>query len=254
MTSVKLSPMPASSLHAREWEEMARLDPLWAILSTPDKRFGNWNLDDFLRTGADEIAALMKTAGHLGLPEQRRRAIDFGCGVGRLTRALRPHFAKCHGVDISPRMLEMAQRLTPECDFHEAQDLGSFPNRYADLVFCNLVLQHQPHRKQAVALIADMVRVLAPGGLLVFQIPIHLPLRNRLQLRRRAYRLLRALGVRESFAYEKLRLSPIRMLCLPRADVEAITTNAGATVVRVDETRKPDEPFTSGIFCCTVRP
>src|SRR6185437_10977857 len=30
------------SLHARDWEEMAKLDPLWAILSEPEKRFGNW--------------------------------------------------------------------------------------------------------------------------------------------------------------------------------------------------------------------
>lgn len=251
--SVRLSSMRQGSLHARDWEEMASLDPLWAILSAPEKRFGNWDLNEFLRTGEEEIAALMSAASRLGVPRQFRHAIDFGCGIGRLTRAFLPHFSKCHGVDISSRMLEMAVRLTPECDFRNAPDLSSFPAGYGDLVYSNLVLQHQPDRSHAIALITDMVRVLAPGGLLAFQIPVHLPWRNRVQLRRRAYRLLRALGIQESVAYQKFKLSPIRMLWLPRADVEQIVGKAGGEVLHVDEVRKEGEPFTSGMFFCTTR-
>lgn len=245
--------MRQRSLHVRDWEEMASLDPLWAILSSPGKRFGHWDLGEFLRTGEDEIAALMSLAGQLGVPQQFRHAIDFGCGIGRLTRALRAYFTECHGVDISSRMLEIATRLTPECDFRNASDLSSFPAGCADLVYSNLVLQHQPDRNHAIALIRDMVRVLAPGGLLAFQIPVHLPWRNRIQLRRRAYRVLRALGVHESVAYQKLKLSPIRMLWLRQPDVEEIVRKAGAEVIRVDEVRKEGEPFINGIFFCTVR-
>src|SRR5689334_24383672 len=43
--------MRTGQLHARDWEEMAAIDPLWAILSSPEKRFGNWELSEFLRTG-----------------------------------------------------------------------------------------------------------------------------------------------------------------------------------------------------------
>jgi SAM-dependent methyltransferase len=193
----------------------------------------------------------MRVAGELGVPRQFRHAIDFGCGVGRLTRALRAHFAECHGVDISSTMLEMAVRLTPECDFRNAPDLNSFPVGYADLVYSNLVLQHQPDRSHATALIRDMVRVLAPGGLLAFQMPVHLPLRNRIQGRRRAYRILRALGVPDSIAYQRLKLSPIRMLWLPRREIEEILRAAGAQVMHVDEFRRESEPFTSGMFYCT---
>lgn len=243
--------MQRHSLHARDWEEMASLDPLWAILSEPDKRFGQWDMAEFLRTGEQEIAALMRTAGRLGLPRRFRRAIDFGCGVGRLTRALRAHFAQCHGVDISSRMVEMAVRLTPECDFRNAPDLSSFGSGYADLVYSNLVLQHQPDRSHAITLIRDMVRVLAPGGLLAFQIPVHLPLRNRIQGRRRAYRLLRALGIPDSVAYGKLKLSPIRMLWMPHPEVQEIVRAAGAEVIRVEEIRREGEPFTSGMFYAT---
>ena len=242
-----------TSLHMRDWEEMANVDPLWAILSNPEKRFRNWNLDDFLRTGEVEISDLMESANQIGLPKQRRTAIDFGCGVGRLTRALRNYFPECHGVDISTNMLDMARKLTPECDFRQAGDLSSFSDGSADLVYSCMVLQHQPDHKHVAGLIADMVRVLAPGGLLVFQLPLYLPWRNRLQLRRRGYRLLRALGLRHEFTYERLKLNPIRMLSLPQQDVESIVASANGSVVRVDHTAKFSSPFVSGIYYCTTK-
>jgi SAM-dependent methyltransferase len=246
--------MPTDPLHARDWEEMAALDPLWAIMSAPEKRFGNWGISEFLRTGQEEISSLIQSAAELALPQQRRRAIDFGCGVGRLTRALRDYFPECCGVDISRGMLEKARQLAPECEFREGSDLRSFPAQHADLIYSSLVLQHQPDKTHVTALIKDLVRVLAPGGLLVFQMPLHLPLRNRIQLRRRAYRLVRALGLPHTFAYEHLKLSPIRMLSLPQRAVEDIVRGANGMVVSVAISNKAGEPFTSGIYYCTVKP
>ena len=245
--------MPTDPLHARDWEEMAAIDPLWAIISAPEKRFGNWEINEFLRTGQEEISRLMQSAAELALPRQRRRAIDFGCGVGRLTRALRDYFPECCGVDISAGMLQKARELTPECEFREANDLRSFPAQYADLIYSSLVLQHQPDVTHVRALIEDMVRVLAPGGLLVFQLPTHLPLRNRIQLRRRAYRLVRAMGLSHTFAYERLKLSPIRMLALPRQTVEDTVQKANGKVISVTVAKETDDPFSSGMYFCTVR-
>jgi trans-aconitate methyltransferase len=245
--------MPTSDpLHARDWEEMAAIDPLWAIMSDPEKRFGNWDINEFLRTGQEEISSLMHSAGELGLPKQRRRAVDFGCGVGRLTRALQDYFPECFGVDISSSMLQKAREITPQCEFREASDLRSFPDGSADLIYSSLVLQHQPDTSHVTALIQDMVRVLAPGGVLVFQMPLHLALRNRIQLRRRAYRLVRAMGMSHTYAYERLKLNPIRMLALPQSAVENIIRDAKATVISVIHAKKADEPFSSGIYYCTV--
>jgi hypothetical protein len=114
-----------------------------------------------------------------------------------------------------------------------------------------MVLQHQPDQKHALDLIADMIRVLASGGLLVFQMPLHMPWRNRLQLRRRAYRLLRTLGFTHTFAYERLKLNPIRMVWLPQKEVESLVAGARATVLRVDHTAKFTNPIVSGIYFCT---
>jgi SAM-dependent methyltransferase len=230
---------------------MAALDPLWAILSSPDKRFGNWELQEFLRTGQEEISNLMQSAQQFGLPAQKRRAIDYGCGIGRLTKPLRAYFPECYGVDIAQGMLEKAAELASECHFRHASDLSSFPPDYADLIYSSLVLQHQPDRKKAAALISDMVRVLASGGLLVFQLPIHMPWRNRLQLRRRAYRLLRGLGIPHSFLYEKLKLNPIRMIALKEREVEEIVSAARGKVVHIERKQAANDPFVSGIYYCT---
>ena len=245
--------MKTDSPHARDWEEMAALDPLWAILSSPEKRFGNWELQEFLRTGQEEIANLLQSAQQFGLPAKRRRAIDYGCGIGRLTKPLRTYFDESYGVDIAQGMLEKAAQLAPECQFRHASDLSSFPSDYADLIYSTLVLQHQPHQKKAAALISDMVRVLAPGGLLVFQLPVFMPWRNRLQLRRRAYRLLRGLGVAHSFLYNRLKLNPIRMIAMPEKTVEQIVRAAGGKVVNIAHTQQqPGEPFVNGIYYCTI--
>lgn len=102
--------MPLNS-HKRDWEDLGKVDPLWAILSSPEKKFGNWNIDDFFVTGTIEIDKAMACAAKLGHPAGREVALDFGCGVGRLTRALARHFRHCHGVDISESMLARAREL-----------------------------------------------------------------------------------------------------------------------------------------------
>ena len=238
-----------NALHARDWEEMAAVDPLWAILSSPEKRFSQWSPDEFLETGAQDVGRLMQEAERLGLPRQRRTAIDFGCGAGRLTRALSSYFPNSLGVDISSAMLKRARELAPNCQFQQSANLAGFPDQSADLIYSTLVLQHQPSTKAVRSLIKDMVRVLAPGGLLVFQMPMHIPLRNRLQFRRRLYRIGRTLNLSHSFLYKRLGLSPIRMLAMPEDSVKQTVVEAGAVVVSV--VTLSDEVFTHGVYYCT---
>lgn len=246
--------MRNTALHGRDWEEMATLDPLWAILSVPEKQRGKWQLEEFFRTGEEEISRLMKECQMLDLPRNRRRVIDFGCGIGRLTRALSRYFSESHGVDISESMVETARRLTPGCQFRQGSNLESFDAGVADLIYSALVLQHQPDQASASRIIKDMMRVLAPGGLLVFQVPVFIPWRNRLQLRRRAYRLMRGLGLPHTFLYERLNLNPIRMIFLPRGEVEDTIRREGGTVVRVEEISAGVDPWVSGIFYCAKNP
>ena len=71
-----------------EWETLAKLDSLWAILSEKNKRFGKWDVNEFFDTGEKEIAAVIIYLKEKGVFLKRiNRVLDFGCGVGRLTRA-----------------------------------------------------------------------------------------------------------------------------------------------------------------------
>jgi SAM-dependent methyltransferase len=96
------------------WDDLAALDTYWAILGYPDLRSGKWDERDFFRTGEREIDQAMTIAAKLGCPQGRDRALDFGCGVGRLTRALAGTFAESYGVDISGEMISRAEALNSD--------------------------------------------------------------------------------------------------------------------------------------------
>ena len=99
---------------AQDWNERAQLDPYWAILTAPEKRFGGWDSDEFLAIGTDEVAGMMERFERLGHPAQHERALDFGCGVGRIMRALARQFEEAVGVDISEDMVRRAQELNAD--------------------------------------------------------------------------------------------------------------------------------------------
>jgi SAM-dependent methyltransferase len=160
------------------WNELGRRDPYWAIISRPDRRGNRWDLDEFLRTGVDEIDALLAWLRSLGVVVRSGRALDFGCGVGRLTQALARSFAECDGVDIAPSMIERANELNrfgDRCRYHvnDRDDLALFDDEVFDLVYSVIVLQHISPEFTA-AYLREFARVLAPGGVLVFQLPSHL--------------------------------------------------------------------------------
>ncbi len=74
----------------RTWDDFGKRDPLWAILAAADRTADGdrpWGLDEFLATGVAEIEEVLAYA-RSRYPELRTgRALDFGCGVGRLSRA-----------------------------------------------------------------------------------------------------------------------------------------------------------------------
>ena len=208
-----------------DWEEMGILDPCWAILSQPEKRNGRWKLADFLATGDAEIAQVMLQAKQFGFPMGRARALDFGCGMGRLTWALSSYFDHVTGIDISRPMVFKASALNRggNCAFIVSNSVAlPFTSQTFDLVLSAIVLQHVPDKRAIRNYIAEFARVIRPGGLIVMQLPNHIPLRRRLQARRRLYAWLRALGISEDVLYNQLRLHPIPMHHLPEDEVNSI--------------------------------
>jgi SAM-dependent methyltransferase len=158
------------------WQSLGSDDPLWAILSDPRAKGGKWSVDEFLRTGQREINRVFGWLDQQGLKVNNHdRALDFGCGAGRLTQALAKRFDRCTGVDVAASMLEAARKLDPpqNCEFvlNERSDLSVFPDQSFDFIYSSIVLQHIPH-PYAIGYIAEFCRLLAPHGVMVFQIPV----------------------------------------------------------------------------------
>jgi SAM-dependent methyltransferase len=229
----------------RNWEEFAAQDPFWAVLAQPDRKYGRWEREDFYRTGEAQIEEVMDHAARFHRPRQREAALDFGAGVGRLTRALADRFDRAVGVDISQTMVDNATRLNadvPNVEFrvNVRPDLRLFDDASFDLVNTRIVLQHLPDRSAIQGYLREFLRVLRPGGLLVFQLPSGLPLALRLQPRRNLYLALRRLGLSPRFLYWRLGLHPNRMVSIPKADVVAFLETQGGQVLDVITRRDPD--------------
>lgn len=223
----------------RDWNELAELDPYWAILTASGKRFGRWDSDEFFATGTSEADAVFRRADQLGYPRLQRRALDFGCGLGRMTRAFADRFDECVGVDISEGMVRGARELNENVDgvtfvVNHADDLRLFGDCTFDFVYSTIVLQHIPDRQTIESYIAEFCRVLRPGGLAVFQLPSHIPGIYRLQLRRRAYLGLRRLGFGAPFVYRRLHLLPIAMNYLPEREIVRVVESAGARMLDME--------------------
>ena len=157
------------------WETHAKDDPLWAIISTPGKMGGKWNLNEFLQTGRHEIDQLFGTLSSNDIEFEQTSALDFGCGVGRLTQALAGHFELVCGVDISPTMIENARNLNQykeNCSYHlnVRRDLSIFEDDRFSFIYSSMVLQHMSP-EVARNYLAEFGRILKPGGILIFQLP-----------------------------------------------------------------------------------
>jgi SAM-dependent methyltransferase len=233
--------------HQKVWDEAGRDDPLWSVLSVPGKQ-GRWNVEEFFQTGVDEIAEVMRYLERQGIAVQRGRALDFGCGVGRLSQALAAHFGQVDGVDISPSMVDNARRFNrhpDRCRYHVnlARDLSLFKDASFDFIYSNIVLQHMDP-EWARGYIAEFIRCLEPDGVLLFQLP------SRQRLRGRIKRLLPAPLLR---AYRQARHHghPAAVVHgIARDEVVSFCQAHGAVVLDVQPSDVVGYGWESFRYCC----
>jgi len=204
------------------WDAMGRADPLWFILARPGKQHGRWDLREFFATGEAEVKALMKHLDSVAPDRKKDLALDFGCGVGRLTEALALHYGEVRGVDIAPSMIEKAEQLAvrKNCSYilNTEPDLLLFADGIFDLVYSNIVLQHMEPRYMK-AYVGEFARVLAPGGIAVFQIPYD-----------------SKSGAKSTVARSGAGFRPtMEMYCADPGEIETTVADGGLEVVARDE-------------------
>jgi SAM-dependent methyltransferase len=124
--------------------------------------------DDWIRfaRGVDQFAWLFNLPAFLELvPPPGRLTVDVGCGEGRVARLLMERGHTVIGVDSSPTLVEAARTGDPPVDA-VAADAAAMPiaDSAADLAVSFMALQSVD---DLGAVVADVARVLAPGGRLV---------------------------------------------------------------------------------------
>ncbi len=160
------------------WNSYAEGDPLFAILSDSEMKNRKWNLPQFIETGFREINTLMYKLNSQKIDFSKNKVLDFGCGIGRLSLPLSEHFENVVGVDISKKMIDLADkinfignRIQYKCNQYD--NLALFEKESFDFIYSNIVLQHCPP-VIIQQYLNDFYRILKPGGLIVFQLPSHL--------------------------------------------------------------------------------
>lgn len=155
----------------RFWDARAREDALYFIDSTRD--YGDADLESFWAQGERTLAGILDLAGAQLRPGDV--ALDLGCGVGRLTRALAGRVSHVHALDVSGEMLDRARELNAQLtnvSWHHGDGTTLHPLADAsiDAALSHVVFQHIPDPQITLGYVRELGRVLKPGGWTAFQI------------------------------------------------------------------------------------
>jgi len=150
-----------------DWNARAREDAGYYVA------FGRRDQDDaeFYATATEMVTSLESELRRVPLSERGGwRALEIGCGPGRLMRPMSRHFLEIDGVDVSDEMIAIArQRLSdlPNAHAHhnDGASLSLFPDETFDFIYSYAVFQHIPRREVVLQYLRETHRVMKTGGL-----------------------------------------------------------------------------------------
>jgi len=153
------------------WDARAREDALFFV---DDRRtYGSAEEASFWAGGERALEAVLAAVD--GRLQPTDEVVDLGCGVGGLTRALAARARSVRAIDVSGEMLartgELNGHLTNvewlQCDGLSLNGIGEGS---VDAVISHVVFQHIPDPAVTLGYVAEMGRVLRPGGWAAFQV------------------------------------------------------------------------------------
>ncbi len=162
----------------RAWELLGTSEPYGAVAGT--SRYYRAQLDaqrrsEFFHAGERYIAqALRDIDEHLAPGFRPGRALDFGCGVGRMVIPLAARCDEVVGMDVAEAMLAEAARNCAgynNVKLVKADELLSRLDGKFDLINSTWVFGHMPQSK-GESIVARLAQRLDDGGIGVFQFPI----------------------------------------------------------------------------------
>lgn len=210
------------------WEHLGATEPHWSVLTAEQFKQSRIaeNEEAFYLTGKPNVETLWHTLARNGVdPTGYKTCLEYGCGLGRVTRWLAERFTTVYGYDISRAHLEgaahyLARRSIGNVEWRHVSgpdDLDVLPR--VDVVYSVIVLQHNPPPVMAM-IVEALLAALNPGGVAYFQVPTY----------QRGYRFV---------CSEYLAASPARrgmeMHVLPQHVVFDLANRADAQVLEVFE-------------------
>ena len=199
-----------------DWNARAREDAHYYVA------FGRRDQDDdeFFATAADVIRELEGELKRFpaDVPTKQRRALEIGCGPGRLLRPMSRRFGEIYGIDVSDEMVAQARdklRDIPWAHAHHASgsDLAQFPSDHFDFVYSYAVFQHIPSADVVFSYLRETVRVLKPGGFARLQI-------NGLPKSAKAYTTWEGVRISAAEIHQFTREHNIRLLSLTGVETQ----------------------------------
>ena len=154
-----------------DWNARAREDAGYYVA------FGRRDSDDaeFFATATEVINGLEWELRRVPLEKRGDwRALEIGCGPGRLMRPMARHFVEIHGVDVSDEMIALAKeklRDLPNAFPHvsNGSSLAEFADESFDFVYSYAVFQHIPSRDVVFEYLRETHRVMKNHALARFQ-------------------------------------------------------------------------------------
>ncbi|TDC52407.1 class I SAM-dependent methyltransferase [Jiangella ureilytica] len=108
--------------------------------------------------------AMLRAFAEVVLAESKGPVVDLGCGPGAVTAVLAGHGLQVSGVDLSPRMIELATAAYPELEFGVGSITAlDLPDGELGGALAHFSTHHLPP-EQLPTVFREFHRVLAPGG------------------------------------------------------------------------------------------
>lgn len=159
----------------RDLEEVGRSDPYYGVVTHDKFRYSNLteeNKEDFFRSGYDHVNNVIENIRtHIDSTFTIKKALDFGCGVGRLLIPLSDLAEIATGIDVSDSMLNETRK---NCEARSISNviiaksddtLSCLKGKY-DFIYSFVVFQHIPVSRGEL-IFNNLIDHLEDGGICV---------------------------------------------------------------------------------------